>query len=468
MDRQARTASSGRRQPNTNKLPADFWTQLEIQQACRERHFGRLLKSWRELQDPPVKQSELATTLGVTQGQVSRIERNPQPPHNLSKLISWAKTLDIPESILWFNFDDSDSTACAFTNAPDRIGDDDTSEEDIRRRELFKTIGVGAALLGTDTLQESIPAVGSNYNKVGMESVEVMREYARMFRRLDNRFGGGHSLKQLVYYLRTEVQDKLTDTRASSTVSYELFSTAAELYHLAGWMSYDIGESQQGHRALTQALALSQQVGNQVYAAELLAGMSHQFSHFRDPDNAIDRALTAKNGAKINNVPALTAEAAVMAAHGYAQEGDRRNCIINLQEAEAAYARIRPDDTPDWLGYLDSAYLSAKFGHALKDLGEPAQAERFARQSLHMSDGYDRGRMFNTALLASVLADQGNIDEAVPAATEALQLASNVRSVRSKRYLSDVAQRLQPYKSSTHVQQLFKQMTTHQIPLQRV
>ncbi|MPY79801.1 MAG: helix-turn-helix domain-containing protein [Actinophytocola sp.] len=59
----------------TPQLPADFWEQLEVQQACREQHFGRLLKAYRELQDPVIKQSELAEMLSLTQGQISRIER---------------------------------------------------------------------------------------------------------------------------------------------------------------------------------------------------------------------------------------------------------------------------------------------------------------------------------------------------------------------------------------------------------
>lgn len=455
-------------QPTIRPLPASFWTQLEIQQACRERHFGHLLKSWRELQTPPVKQAELAKIIGVSQGQVSRIEQSEQPPGDLTKLITWAKLLDLPESILWFNFEANDTKSYTADGAPATINDEYCSEDDVHRRELFKTVGIGAALLGTGSLQENLTVENPGHGKIGMDSVEVMREYAQMFRRLDNRFGGGHSLKQLTYYLGSDVREILTNSNCTSRVRQELFSAAAELYQLAGWMLYDTGDPVQGQKALTRALALCQESGNQAYAAELLAGMSHQFSFLRDPDNAIERAVTAKQWASNAGIHALTAEASVMAAHAYAQQGDKRNCLNNLQTADAEFARIRSGETPNWLGYLDNAYMSAKFGHTLKDLGEPKEAERFARQSLQMSDGYDRGRMFNTALLASVLADQGRVDEAVTTGTQALKLASRVRSSRTTKYLSEVAERLQPYRNQAEVRQLFKQMAANRIPLQRV
>ena len=85
-----------------------------------------------------------------------------------------------------------------------------------------------------------------------------------------------------------------------------------------------------------------------------------------------------------------------------------------------------------------------------------------------MSDGYDRGRMFNTALLACTLADQDDVEQAASTGALAVQMAGQVRSVRTTAYLSDVAMRLRRHEATPAVQQLFKRMTAAGIPLQRV
>lgn len=447
-------------------LPSDFWSQVEIEQACREQHFGHLLKSYRELQDPVVKQSELAQMLQLTQGQISRIERNKTPITDLAKLARWSNILGIPASILWFAISNK---SCTENDLPSTIDSTevDSEGEDVRRRDLIKSVGIGAALLGASGLQPSLSETPS-YRAVGMESVEIMREWTRMFRKLDNQYGGGHALSQIGHYVATEVTPKLRDTRCTEALRKKLFSAAAEIYQLAGWMSYDIGKVEQGRQCLSQALRLCHDVGNHPFAAELLAGMSHQASFLRKSDDAVDFALAAKETARKIGLHALASEAAVMAAHGLALQQNKRRCLTELQEAEAQFCRIREGESPDWLAYFDDAYLSAKFGHTLKDLGESTEAERFARRSLRMSDGYERGRMFNTALLASTLADQGKVDEAVAHGKLAVRMAGRMRSVRTTTYLTEVAERLTPFRTDGGVQGLHKQMTASKIPLQRV
>jgi hypothetical protein len=95
-----------------------------------------------------------------------------------------------------------------------------------------------------------------------------------------------------------------------------------------------------------------------------------------------------------------------MEAHGLALVNDARGCLAALRESEQAFAAAEDRDRSEWLAYFDGAYLVAKFGRCFRDLRRPAEAERFARRSLDMIDGYDRGRLFNLVLRASVLADQ--------------------------------------------------------------
>ncbi|MGH3964655.1 MAG: hypothetical protein ACRDRY_15585 [Pseudonocardiaceae bacterium] len=186
--------------------------------------------------------------------------------------------------------------------------------------------------------------------------------------------------------------------------------------------------------------------------------MSHQAAFLRFPALAIDLARTAKDNGKRAGVPALVSESAVMEAHGLALANDARGCLAALRESEQTFAAAEDRDRPEWLAYFDGAYLAAKFGHCFRDLGRPAEAEQFARRSLEMIDGYDRGRLFNLALLASALADQRKVEEACEIGSAALRIAFDVRSARTVTYLTDLSRRLAPFRAEPAVQSLDEQM----------
>lgn len=199
----------------------------------------------------------------------------------------------------------------------------------------------------------------------------------------------------------------------------------------------------------------------------MFAGMSHHAAFHGAPESAVELAMAARQAASRSAVPALLAESAVMEAHGLALHGDKSASLRALHEAEQAFNTANVADTPSWLTYFDNAYLSAKFAHTFRDLGMPREAELFARRSLQMSEGYERGRLFNTALLASTLADQRRVEEACATAIRAVQMAESVRSVRGAAYLSDVGRRLAPFRASTDVRWLYGQMAKAGLPTPR-
>ncbi len=212
-------------------------------------------------------------------------------------------------------------------------------------------------------------------------------------------------------------------------------------------MAYDVGDDQQGRAQLRTALDLATAAGDDALAAEMLAGLAHQAVFARQPDVTVDLALAARRAAHRCGSPALLAESAVLEAQGLALLNDAHGTVAALTRADALFAKASPANTPPFLHYFDHAYLSATFAHALRDLGRAADAERFARDSLKMSDGFERGRLFNTALLASILADCGQVEESVMTARLAVSMATKVRSVRVQRYLRDIAVRLSPFRA---------------------
>jgi hypothetical protein len=223
-------------------------------------------------------------------------------------------------------------------------------------------------------------------------------------------------------------------------------------------MAYDTGRHADGHTHLRHALRLCHEADTDALASEILAGMSHQAAFHGAPDGAVDLALAAQHSAKRCGSKLLQAEAAVMEAHGLALQGDKASCLAALSRAEEAFNRADAEERPSWLTYFDHAYLAAKFAHTFRDLGLPHGAEPFARRSLEMTDGYERGRLFNTALLATILADQRRLEESCALGMEATTLARSVRSMRGTSYLQDLGKHLSPYEDVNVVSSLFDGM----------
>lgn len=279
----------------------------------------------------------------------------------------------------------------------------------------------------------------------GSAHVATVREMTRAFGRLDDLFGGGHARDAVVRYLRREVSPVLREGRHPPLIRPVLFGAVAELVRLAGWMAYDTGRHGLGQRYLVHALRIAMEAGDDAVGAEVLAGMSHQAVHVGRPVLGLDLARAAHGTALRTGIGRLIAEASVMEAHCQARRGDEQACTGALGRAERAFERADRDQSPEWLSYFDEAYLAAKFAHCFRDLGQVDLAEGYALRSLNMDGRYVRGRTFNTALLASIKAQQGEVDQACALGSQALDLATGLRSRRTVEYIDDLRRRLRPH-----------------------
>ena len=281
--------------------------------------------------------------------------------------------------------------------------------------------------------------------QVGRADVDAVREVTQTFHRLDNLFGGGRARLTVVRYLHDEVGPLLHDGRYSETVGRDLFTAAAELTRLAGWMAYDLEQHGLAQRYLIQALRLAREANNYALGGEILAGMSHQAVYLHRADDALDLARAAHDSATKAGLPALASESLIMQAHALAIDNQPAICGKALNAAEEAFERSDATNTPQWLSYFDDAYMAAKFGHCFRELGQGDKAEYFARRSLDMVDGYVRGRTFNVVLLANAQLQQQDLDAACSTGNQALDLASGLQSARTIKYIRDLRRRMSKF-----------------------
>ncbi|MGH4007128.1 MAG: hypothetical protein ACRDTH_02985 [Pseudonocardiaceae bacterium] len=71
-----------------------------------------------------------------------------------------------------------------------------------------------------------------------MTDVQIIREMTQTFRRLDNRFGGGHARSAVTNYLASDVLPLLREGRYRDDVRRDLSVAVAELDQLqGGWLT---------------------------------------------------------------------------------------------------------------------------------------------------------------------------------------------------------------------------------------
>jgi hypothetical protein len=325
---------------------------------------------------------------------------------------------------------------------------------DAERRELLRNAAFTAAAFATPAMRwltayEPDRPQRSGRVRVGRPEVHTIREMTAVWRSLDNRYGGGHAREAAVSYLHGQVAPLLRDGRYDTSIGTALFSAAAELTQLVGWMAYDSGRHGLAQRYFIQALRLARAGADAALGAEILAGMSHQAVYLGDGATGVDLARTARAAAEKAAVPALIAEAHVMEAHAHAVNHDERSCTVGLTAAEKMLDRADRGADPQWIGYFDEAYLAAKFGHSFAALGLGEHAERFGQRSLRMDGRYVRGKVFNLALLAGSYLSRSRPEpeQACAVGSQAVALATDLRSARAVRYLTELGERLTPFRT---------------------
>ena len=213
---------------------------------------------------------------------------------------------------------------------------------------------------------------------VSPQDVTLIRDVTRQFAQLDNRHGGGRVRPLALSCLNNQITPMLRAGQFDSSTGRALLCVTAELNQLVGWMTHDIGRHSLAQRYLIQALDLAKSAGDRQLVSELLSAMSQQSTYLGQREG-IDLARAAGKVAAQQGNGALVAEARVMEAHAHAKAASPAACAASLHAAEIALDRADRTTDPQWISYFDEAYMSAKFGHCFRELGDTAQRHPLCR-----------------------------------------------------------------------------------------
>lgn len=149
--------------------------------------------------------------------------------------------------------------------------------------------------------------------------------------------------------------------------------------------------------------------------------------------------------------PALSARLLALQARGLAAmpQPDAAACGQVLLRAERELDSGHADTPSPWISRFDEGSLASEAARSLHQLGQFRAAARHAQRIIEIRpDSHARSRALGQLLLANVLIAQGHADEACAAGYKALTAMESVSSYLVVQQLRQLAERLEPYRSS--------------------
>lgn len=415
-------------------VPNDFWDTEQFRDASALQHIGLVSRAYRKhphhvalYGKDGIPQEIVGDWLGLSQPQISRIENGP-PVRHLDDLTHWAKTLRIPKHLLWFTLLD-DQASHGRTHATE------TSPAPVASVSVPTPATAPVPLLPLSNGTRTSPTADAS----AMQA----------FRDADRQVGGGHLYATVINYLHTEVAPRLFGNDHTKD-GPRLFTAAAALTEMAGWMAHDAGHDGRAQQHFSRAFDLVQIGGDHQLGAHILASLSHLAHHLDEPGKALQLALRGRK--TLRNVPPqpeLDARLLAMQARGCAANRDAAKCTQLLAQAETILSGSHAEAPSPWISRFDEGSLASEAARCMRQLGDLSEARRQAERIITLRPAERaRSRAFGQLILVTVLIAQGKPDEACAVAHDVLDATASLGSFLVVHQLVDLKQLLEPHRAN--------------------
>ncbi|MFE7134888.1 hypothetical protein ACFVIM_28915 [Streptomyces sp. NPDC057638] len=316
---------------------------------------------------------------------------------------------------------------------------------------------------------------GPGLSRLSRPELELLESTTAMFRQWDAQCGGGLRRKAVVGQLH-EVTDLLQEPHPPETAR-RLFTCAAELAELAGWMSYDVGLQPTAQKYFVLALHAAKEAGDKPLGAYILSSMSRQMIHLGRPEDALELIHLAQYGSRECATARTQSMLYAMEARAYANMGQPSKCKRAVRMAEDTFEDVGlgGEPEPDWIRFFSRAELNGENAHSYRDLAyvagrsptyaslaEPVMAR--AVELFRQDEEHQRSYALNLIGMATVHLLKREPEQATELASEALTVARRVRSERvNTRLRKTVDTAARDFGDSAEVVHLTDQLTA-QLP----
>jgi len=375
-------------------------------------HMGRVIAAYRTHphHGRPLRQETVAAWIGITQPQLSRIENGP-PITDLDRLTQWARLLCIPPERLWFQVQ--------------------------RQRAARPPVPAPA-------LEPALVSLAARAVPTAPGDAAAMAAW----RTVDAQIGGAHLYATVTSYLRDRLSPRLFGGRGGEGAG--VFTAAAALTEMAGWMAHDAGHDIQAERHFARARDLSGIGDDSHLRVHVLASLAHLAHHRAQPDDAIGYAIQGQQELTAGpSHPELAARLWALQARGHASAGRSRETRALLCRAETALQSVHGAAPSPWVSSFDAGSLAGDAARCMWQLGDLPAAQHHAQRVLELRPvGRTRSRAFGQLTLAGVLIERGELEQACTVAADVLHTTGSLGSYLVIQQLRDLRDRLYPHRAT--------------------
>lgn len=381
------------------RLERSFWESDLMRDALASQDMGTVVAAYRR---HPVHgrralaQALVADWLGITQGQLSRIESGRNKVRDLDRLRTYAATLQIPPSLLWFETDQPPTPA---------------------RRPRAVTLPGGVP-------RPSL--TGATDSAMTKSLLTTLRQYSTA----DNVYGPASMLP--LAGAQMSFIDSLLPT-ATGTERTRLLYVGARFAEFTGWLNQDSGDLRAAMTWSDRALDMAREARNPAMVSYVLMRKSHIALDAGRPDLVLALAQAAVE-VPGDLTPRMRALSARQEAHAHAMFGDQDACVRSLDRAFELAAE--PAEERDIARYGTPNYIEMEAAHCWVELGKPDKALDILQQGLiEWKPDFRRDLGMGLARFAIAHARTGAPDDALDIALESIRIAGDTGSARTTKQL---------------------------------
>lgn len=342
------------------------------------------------------------------------------------------------------------------------LGSDDL---DMHRRKLLATAAYSAAGLALPTASWWAAApprrrsAQQSPRLVAQADIDDVRDLTTFYSARDQQRGGASGRSALAGHLRDEAVPLLGSRFHTEQLRRDMYSAVAEMTYLAGWMAFDASEHRTAQRYLTLAARIAAEAGDGPLGGHILRALAHQAVDLGHPRRAL--ALADASMSRDRYGQASHREKALLAivhSRALAADGDRVGTLAAISRAERDLSRADNNDAPSRVGFFQEASLAHETACALRDMGQPLDAEIHFQRSVatRRRQQYARTHSVTLGYLGAVQVQQGRLDEACATWNRALDAMAGVQSGRARDVIVRIQSDLSPVRQrgGRHVAEL--------------
>lgn len=395
------------------EMSPDFWTTDQMRDAMASRDMGVVVRAYRRHPSHggrALSQAQMSRWLGITQGQLSRIETGQNRVRDLDKLIDYARCLRIPAELLWFD-----------------VGGEETSKPTAAPKTNGMIPLPGGPLVSAAAMRTE-PALAESL-------LSTLRQYV-----MTDNIAGPRSLLPVVPQQISFVESLLETTTGKGRI--ELLVVGSRFAEFAGWLHQDAGDLRSAMQWTSTALDMAEEAGDHNLASYIQMRKSNIATDARRPDLALKFAHSALETRR--PLPAETRAVVLrQEAFVHALRNNHDACARSLELAFRA-ATQSAGDGADLAGYCTTSYLEMEAAHCWVELGKPKKAISTLQAGLAgWQPTFRRDLGLCLARLGVAHARDNEPEHAVTVAEHSLSIAIQTRSHRTERQLRRIHDILQ-------------------------